>query len=143
VKARSRTTARHLVCTSTTAGRSFVDFLESLLATVLGRPEVLVILDKLSVHQRRLVQRLLADHATLKVHFAPTYSSWLEQVELWFSKIERDLIARGFFTSVKDPARKLMCYIERCDLNPETMSGSWPDPDHRIHSSGSAVTDNC
>ena len=26
------------------------------------------------------------------MHFTPTYSSWLNQVELWFSKIERDLL---------------------------------------------------
>lgn len=32
-------------------------------------------------------------------------------MELWFSKIERDVIARGVFTSVKDLARKLMRYI--------------------------------
>ena len=34
------------------------------------------------------------------LHFTPTYSSWLNQVELWFAKIERDVIARGVFTSV-------------------------------------------
>jgi len=39
---------------------------------------------------------------TFKGHYTPTYSSWLNQVELWFSKIERDVIARGVFTSVTD-----------------------------------------
>jgi len=34
------------------------------------------------------------------LHFTPTYSSWLNQIELWFGKIERDVIARGVFTSV-------------------------------------------
>ena len=32
----------------------------------------------------------------------PTYSSWLNQVEPWFAKIERDVITRGVFTSVRD-----------------------------------------
>jgi transposase len=46
------------------------------------------------------------------LHFTPTYSSWLNQVELWFAKIERDVIARGvFFTSVPDLNRTLMRYI--------------------------------
>ena len=36
------------------------------------------------------------------MHFTPTYSSWLNQVGLWFAKIERDVIARGVFTSVPD-----------------------------------------
>jgi transposase len=45
------------------------------------------------------------------IHYTPTYSSWLNQVELWFAKIERDCIARGIFTSTTDLRRKLMQYI--------------------------------
>jgi hypothetical protein len=40
----------------------------------------------------------------------PTYSRWLNQVEIWFSKIQRDVISRGVCNSVKDFARKLMRY---------------------------------
>ena len=47
----------------------------------------------------------------MKLHFTPTYSSWLNQVEIWFAKIEREVIARGVFTSVTDLARKLRRYI--------------------------------
>jgi transposase len=47
----------------------------------------------------------------VRIHYTPTYSSWLNQVEIWFSKIQRDLIARGIFTSVKDLDRKIMRYI--------------------------------
>jgi len=36
------------------------------------------------------------------MHFTPTYSSWLNQVECWFAKIERDVIARGVFNPVRD-----------------------------------------
>ena len=43
--------------------------------------------------------------------FTPTYSSWLNQVELWFAKIQRDLIAGDVFTSLTDLARKLRKYI--------------------------------
>jgi transposase len=45
------------------------------------------------------------------LHYTPTYSSWLNQVELRFAKIESDVIARGVFTSIKQLARKLMRYI--------------------------------
>lgn len=41
-----------------------------------------------------------------RFHFTPTYFSWLNQVGLWFAKIERDVIARGGFTSVADLRRK-------------------------------------
>jgi transposase len=43
--------------------------------------------------------------------FTSAYSSWLNQVELSFPEIERDVIARGVFTSVPDLARKLRRYI--------------------------------
>src|SRR5262249_27024188 len=42
----------------------------------------------------------------VRLHFTPTYSSWLNQVELWFARIERDVIARGVLTSVPDRHEK-------------------------------------
>jgi hypothetical protein len=41
----------------------------------------------------------------VRLHFTPTSASWLNQVELWLSKVERDVIARGVFTSTRDLAR--------------------------------------
>ena len=61
----------------------------------------------LSAHKTALVREFLDQHPHIHFHFTPTYSSWLNQVELWFSKIEREVIARGVFTSVADLARKL------------------------------------
>ena len=49
----------------------------------------------------------LEAHPTVHIHFTPTYSSWLNQIELWFSKIARDLIYRGVFTSTKQLARSI------------------------------------
>jgi transposase len=121
---------------------AFVAFLEGLLASVPRTQEVHVILDNLSVHKSRHVERFLADHPRLHFHFTPTYSSWLNQVEIWFSKIERDVIARGVFTSVKDLARKLMRYIKRYNRHPKPIKWSYADPSHRIHGSASAVTGN-
>ena len=37
--------------------------------------------------------------------------AWLNQVELWFERIEREVVARGVFTSVNNTARNLMRYI--------------------------------
>jgi transposase len=118
---------------------AFVAFLESLLSTV-RQKEVHVILDNLSVHKSRHVQRFLADHPRLHFHFTPTYSSWLNQVEIWFSKIERDVIARGVFTSVKDLARKLMRYIKRYNQHAKPIKWRYSDPSRRIHGSTLPVT---
>ncbi len=50
-------------------------------------------------------------HPRVHLHFTPTYASGLNQVELWFAKIERDLLPRGIFTSIPDLARKIRRYI--------------------------------
>src|SRR5258705_430970 len=57
--------------------------------------EIHVIADNLWAHNSAPVKEFLEAHPKVHLHFAPTYSSWLNQVELWFGKIERDVIARG------------------------------------------------
>ena len=66
------------------------------------------------------------------LHFTPTYSSWLNQVELWFGKIERDVIARGVFTSVSDLKRKLMRYIRHYNKSPRTVKWKYAVPSRHI-----------
>jgi hypothetical protein len=45
------------------------------------------------------------------LHVTAAYSLWLNQVEIWLAKIEREVITRGAFTSVRGLARKLMRYL--------------------------------
>ena len=73
-------------------------------------------------------------------HFTPTYSSWLNQVELWFAKIERDVIARGIFTSVSDLARKLRRYINAYSANARPFQWKYSDPTRRILSNEFTAT---
>ena len=68
----------------------------------------------------------------MKLHFTPTYSSWLNQVEIWFAKIERDVIERGIFTSTRDLARKLVRYTRRYNRNARPIRWSYSDPKKRI-----------
>lgn len=64
----------------------------------------------------------------MRLHFTPTYSSWLNQVELWFAKIERDVIARGVFTSVPDLARKLRRYLNAYSANAQFAGNTQTSP---------------
>jgi hypothetical protein len=57
---------------------------------------------------------------------------WVNQVEIWFSKIERDVISRGVFTSIPDLRRKLMNYITRYNDKPRPIRWSYVDVKHRI-----------
>src|SRR6059036_108620 len=88
----------------------------------------------LSAHKTKRVDAFLAEHRNVHLHFTPTYSSWLNQVELWFAKIERDVIARGIFTSRHDLKRKLMRYIRNYNQSAKPVKWKYTDPRHRITS---------
>jgi transposase len=110
----------------------FVAFLCDLVTHQPKHREIHVILDNLSAHKTQHVAAFLAEHPNVRLHFTPTYSSWLNQVELWFAKIERDVIARGIFTSVKDLARKLMRYIRHYNQAPKPVKWRYSDVSRRI-----------
>src|SRR5216684_305892 len=71
-------------------------------------------------------------HPNVQIHYTPTYSSWLNQVELWFNRIQRDVIARGIFTSLADLKRKLMRYIRQYNTAPKPIKWVYRNPTHRI-----------
>jgi transposase len=110
----------------------FVAFLTEITTTVSKKREIHVIADNLSAHKTKKVDAFLAQHPNVTLHFTPTYSSWLNQVELWFSKVERDVIARGIFTSTADLARKLRHYIEHYNKSATPFRWSYSDPSRRI-----------
>src|SRR5262250_748701 len=107
--------------------QEFVAFLADLVASQPPQRQIHVILDNLSAHKTQRVEAFLADHPQVRLHFIPTYSSWLNQVELWFAKIERDLIARGIFTSVRDLARKLIRYVRHHNQAPKPIKWMYRD----------------
>ena len=113
---------------------AFVDFLGDIVATQPKRREIHVIADNLSTHKTQAVRTFLLDHPHVHLHFTPTYSSWLNQVELWFAKIERDVLARGIFSSVADLARKIRRYIRHYNTTAKPVRWSYRNPAHRISS---------
>ena len=120
-----RTATRH-------TSAEFVAFLSDIVAHQPRRKEIHVILDNLSAHKTPHVEAFLHAHPNVQLHFTPTYSSWLNQVELWFAKIERDVIARGIFTSLHDLKRKLMRYIRTYNQSPRLVKWKYADPRYRI-----------
>lgn len=110
----------------------FVDFLSEVVGQARGAKEIHIVLDNLSAHKTKAVNEFLVAHPKVQLHFTPTYSSWLNQVELWFAKIERDLLARGIFTSVADLARKIRKYIGAYAKVARPFRWSFSDPTRRI-----------
>src|SRR5213595_3830007 len=110
----------------------FVSFLTDVVEQQPDRKEIHIIADNLSAHKTKRVQEFLNTHTNVRIHFTPTYSSWLNQVELWFDKIERDVIARGVFTSIPDLKRKLMRYIRQYNQQAKPVKWKYFDPSRRI-----------
>jgi transposase len=79
----------------------FVAFLEQILTSLSAGQQIHIIADNLSAHRTSRVWQFIESHPNVRIHFTPTYSSWLNQVEIWFSKIQRDVIARGIFLFVQ------------------------------------------
>jgi transposase len=120
--------------------REFVAFLKEIVSLCPRHKQVHIILDNLSAHKTTSVREFLEQNPRVKFHFTPTYSSWLNQVELWFARIERDVIARGIFTSVSDLARKLRRYINAYSANARPFQWKYSDPTRRIRSNEVTAT---
>jgi transposase len=100
------TATRHL-------SREFVDFLAQIVMSQPVGREFRVLVTNSSAYKTKRVFEFLEENPSVRIHYAPTYSSWVNQVEMWFSKIHRDVVSRGVFTSVKGLGRKLIRYIRR------------------------------
>lgn len=120
-----KTVARH-------TSAEFVAFLTQVVAHQPRRREIHVIADNLAAHKTKLVQQFLEDNPRVHLHYTPTYSSWLNQIEIWFSKIERDVIARGIFTSKGDLSRKLLRYIRHYNEDAIPIKWTYRNPRRRI-----------
>jgi transposase len=127
----------------TVASHTSEEFVAFLAAVVASRPkedDIHVILDNLSAHKTKRVEEFLGLHPNVRLHFTPTYSSWLNQVEIWLGKIERDVTARGIFTSTTDLNRKLMRYIREHNKTAKPIKWRYTDVTHRLRAPHSGVT---
>ena len=110
----------------------FVSFLEDIVASQPAGKVIHVIADNLSAHKTKLVEAFLEAHPSVRMHFTPTYSSWLNQVENWFAKIQRHVIARGVFSSLHDLRVKLLRYIRHYNKTATPIRWTYSNPKRRI-----------
>ena len=124
-KVHGKTAVRH-------TSEEFVAFLDEVAALCAPYQEIHVIADNLSAHKTAKGAAFLETHPHVQSHFTPTDSSWLNQVEIWFARIEREVIARRVFTSVKDLSRKLMRYIRAYSKVARPFRWKYTNFKHRI-----------
>lgn len=97
--------------------QEFLGFLRRIDEAVPPALDVHLIVDNYCTHKHANVRLWLAQRPRFHVHFTPTYSSWLNQVERWFGLITQQAIRRGSFKSVKDLVAKINRFVQQYNRN--------------------------
>ena len=92
--------------------QEFLQFLRTIDASVPKKLDVHLIVDNYATHKHASVRQWLAARPRFHVHYTPTYSSWLNQVEIWFNIITQRAIRRGTFRSVRDLTQKIEAFVK-------------------------------
>lgn len=132
-RVRGKTVDRH-------TSAEFVAFLEDLVAHQEEGREIHVIADNLSTHKTKRVADFLERHPNVHMHFTPTHASWLNQIEIWFSKLKRNVLARGIFKSTTDLDRKILKFIREHNKVAKPYKWTYRDASKRIPTLDSTVT---
>jgi transposase len=90
--------------------REFLDFMNQIVAENPDR-EIHVILDNLNTHKPKR-DRWLKLHPRVHMHYTPTYSSWLNQVECWFSIMGRATLRGASFTSPRQLREAIDAFVQ-------------------------------
>jgi transposase len=90
---------------------NFLKFLKSLDRKYRNK-KLHVIADNLSIHKHKDVKLWLDGKKKISLHFTPTYSSWLNQVEIWFNILTKDVVKGGIWQSSEQLANQLMEYVK-------------------------------
>lgn len=100
----------------------FRKFLITIDKAVPAELDVHLVCDNYATHKTEEVQKWLARHPRFHVHFTPTGSSWMNQVERWFGLLTDKLIRRGVHTSVQALERDIRAWIETWNENPRPFT---------------------
>lgn len=91
--------------------QEFLQFLRHIDENVPEDLDIHLVVDNYATHKHEKVCRWLAARPRYHVHYTPTYSSWLNQVEIWFHIITQSAIRRGTFRSVKELVAKIENFV--------------------------------
>ncbi len=111
-------------CYSRHRQQEFIKFLNQVDAALVKEPGVSIhlIMDNYGTHKTPKVKRWFQRHPDYHLHFIPTSSSWLNQVERFFAEITEKRIRRGAFRSVKSLEDAIMEYLEKHNREPKPFA---------------------
>ncbi len=101
--------------------QEFLSFLRHIEASVPPTLDVQLICDNYATHKHPRVRSWLARRPCFHLHFTPTYSSWLNQVERWFALITNQAIRRGSFESVTDLKSQINAFVDHYNKQPKPL----------------------
>jgi transposase len=99
--------------------QEFRDFLDAVDAALPVGLEVHVVLDNASIDKAPPVRAWLAERPRYQLHFTPTASSWLNQVERFFALLTARRLKRGVHRSVEELEAAVLAYVERHNAEPK------------------------
>ena len=102
---------------------NFVAFLAELDSQVPAHLELHCIVDNLATHRTKAVEEFLDGHHRIFLHRTPTHASWLNQIEMWFSILTRQLLDTAEFNHTSDLATAILDYID--DYNNRAKPFKW------------------
>ena len=106
------------ICSARHTQVEVAEFFGWLLPQMPRRKQIHLVMDNLRVHQTERVQRVLGRYRRrLHLHWLPVHASWLNQIELFFSILQRRVLRRGDFSSQGDLANKVVAFIEWYDVH--------------------------
>jgi len=98
--------------------KEFIRFLNKINRNVPDGLDVHLVLDNLATHKAPTVQKWLLRHKRFHLHFTPTYGSWMNLVERWFSALTTKKLRRSSHDSVKELATDITNWVEHWNENP-------------------------
>jgi transposase len=99
--------------------KEFLQFLQTIDQNVPQTLDVHLVMDNYGTHKTPEVRRWFVRHPRFQRHFTPTSSSWLNQVERWFSALTTRQIRRGTHRSTVELETAIRHYLATHNQNPQ------------------------
>ena len=97
----------------------FKKFLTKIDAQVPAELDVHLVCDNYGTHKSPAIKKWLAAHPRFHVHYTPTYSSWINQVERWFAYLTDDLLRRSDHRTVQALERDIRAWVAAWNQDPK------------------------
>lgn len=101
----------------------FLSFVKDIYKKWGRKKELHFVIDNFSAHKHKDVMAWVDEHKSVHFHFTPTHASWLNQIELWFSILSRQLLSKKDFKSTNELTKQVLKFIE--EYNKKAKPFAW------------------